>query len=130
MIDDDHRLVLLAENHAGAAPWYQLAYEPPGGGDAVPLPQRGRAELARRAGRELRAQPRPGVGAAVPHQPLGEHRPRPQAERRGQGQRLRAAAARARGSAQRIRHHLPNLLAINFYKEGDVFRVVDTLNGV
>ena len=27
MIDDDHRLVLLAENHAGAAPWYQLAYD-------------------------------------------------------------------------------------------------------
>ena len=27
MIDSDHRLVLLAENHAGAAPWYQLAYK-------------------------------------------------------------------------------------------------------
>jgi hypothetical protein len=25
---------------------------------------------------------------------------------------------------------VPNLLAVNFYKEGDVFRVVDTLNGV
>ena len=27
MIDSGRRLVLLAENHAGAAPWYQLAYE-------------------------------------------------------------------------------------------------------
>ena len=27
MIDCDQRLVLLAENHAGAAPWYQLAYK-------------------------------------------------------------------------------------------------------
>jgi hypothetical protein len=27
MIEADHRLVLLAENHAGAAPWYQLAYQ-------------------------------------------------------------------------------------------------------
>jgi hypothetical protein len=35
--------------------------------------------------------------------------------------------ARAR-ECQRIRHHLPNLLAVNFYKRGDVFRVVDTLN--
>jgi hypothetical protein len=37
--------------------------------------------------------------------------------------------ARAR-RCQQIRHHLPNLLAVNFYKEGDLFRVVDTLNGV
>ena len=27
MIDDDRRLLILAENHAGAAPWYQLAYQ-------------------------------------------------------------------------------------------------------
>ena len=33
-------------------------------------------------------------------------------------------------TCQRIRDHLPTLLAINFYKEGDVFRVVDTLNRV
>ena len=31
---------------------------------------------------------------------------------------------------QRIRKHLPNLVAVNFYRRGDVFRVVDTLNGV
>jgi hypothetical protein len=37
--------------------------------------------------------------------------------------------ARARDCA-RIRHHLPNLLAVNFYERGDLFRVVDTLNGL
>jgi hypothetical protein len=31
---------------------------------------------------------------------------------------------------QRIRSHLPNLVAVNFYRTGDVFQVVDTLNGV
>ena len=31
---------------------------------------------------------------------------------------------------QRERRHLPNLVAVNFYRRGDVFRVVDTLNGV
>ena len=31
---------------------------------------------------------------------------------------------------EQIRHHLPNLLAVNFYKEGDLFRVVNTLNGI
>lgn len=36
--------------------------------------------------------------------------------------------ARAR-ACQRIRHHLPDLVAVDFYKRGDLFRVVDTLNG-
>ena len=31
---------------------------------------------------------------------------------------------------ERIRGHIPNLIAVNFYRRGDVFRVVDTLNGV
>ena len=35
--------------------------------------------------------------------------------------------ARAR-ECERIRGHLPNLLAVNFYRTGDVFRVVDALN--
>ncbi len=33
-------------------------------------------------------------------------------------------------TCQKIRGHLPNLVAVNFYKQGDVFRVVNTLNGV
>jgi hypothetical protein len=31
---------------------------------------------------------------------------------------------------QRIRHHIPNLVAVNFYRRGDLLRAVDTLNGV
>jgi hypothetical protein len=37
--------------------------------------------------------------------------------------------SRAR-TCQRVRAHLPSLVAVNFYKEGDVFGVVDTLNRV
>jgi hypothetical protein len=33
-------------------------------------------------------------------------------------------------ACMRIRDHLPTLLAVNFYKEGDVFRVADRLNRV
>ena len=36
---------------------------------------------------------------------------------------------RARTCA-RLRHHEPTLLAVNFYKRGDVFGVADELNGV
>jgi len=31
---------------------------------------------------------------------------------------------------QRIRSNFSNLVAVNFYLHGDLFRVVDTLNGV
>ena len=37
--------------------------------------------------------------------------------------------ARAR-ECERIRGQIPNLIAVNFYRRGDLFRVVDTLNGV
>jgi hypothetical protein len=36
--------------------------------------------------------------------------------------------ARAR-ACRRLRDRLPNLLAVDFYRRGDLFRVVDTLNG-
>jgi hypothetical protein len=31
---------------------------------------------------------------------------------------------------RRQRKQLPNLVAVNFYRRGDLFRVVDALNGV
>ena len=33
-------------------------------------------------------------------------------------------------ACRRVRDHLPNLVAVNFYLRGDLFRAVDTLNGV
>jgi hypothetical protein len=37
--------------------------------------------------------------------------------------------ARAR-ECERLRGRPPGLIAVDFYEEGDLFRVVDTLNGV
>jgi hypothetical protein len=37
--------------------------------------------------------------------------------------------ARAR-QCQNERHMLPNLIAVDFYRTGDLFKVVETLNGV
>jgi hypothetical protein len=31
---------------------------------------------------------------------------------------------------QRIRHHIPNLVAVDFYSRGALLRAVDTLNGL
>jgi hypothetical protein len=33
-------------------------------------------------------------------------------------------------ACERLRGHIPNLVAVNFYRRGDTFGVVDELNGV
>ena len=74
MIEDGRRLVLLAENHAGAAPWYQLAYERLTRGDPVRV--QSSAAGADRPGRASRPSCRPKRGPArAPlflDQPLGD----------------------------------------------------------
>ena len=75
MIDRDQRAVFLAENHAGAAPWYHLAYESIT--EETPYSFSKVAQLtdpARPRGK-LRAEPGPGRRAVLPRQPLDHHRP-------------------------------------------------------
>ena len=42
----------------------------------------------------------------------------------------RAALLKRTETCQRIRHRLPNLVAVDFYRQGDVLGVVRTLNGI
>jgi hypothetical protein len=41
-----------------------------------------------------------------------------------------AALLQRAETCRRLRHRLPNLVAVDFYKRGDVFGVVRALNGV
>jgi hypothetical protein len=62
----------------------------------------------------------PGAFDMVAEQPYG-----------GGKQRLVAALATgARPTCERIRDRLPNLVAVDFYRRGDVVGVVDALNRV
>jgi hypothetical protein len=128
MIDSDKRLVLLAENHAGAAPWYQLAYDKLV--EETPFHFTSAAALTTPA--KLPASCRPNRGPEnapfflINHWVSTDPVPRPSDAAKVNAYAPLLARARECG---RIREHLPNLLAINFYKEGDVFRVVDSLNG-
>jgi hypothetical protein len=129
MIEDGRRLVMLAENRAGAAPWYQLAYERLT--EETPFDFGSAAALIDPAGLEAGCRPNRGPARAplflinhwVTTAPV--QRPSDAAKVNAYEPLLRRVK-----TCERIRDHLPTLLAINFYKEGDVFRVVDTLNRV
>jgi hypothetical protein len=129
MIDSGQRVVFLAENHAGAAPWYHLAYEhilqetPFSFRRAAQLTDPAQIPASCRDNRGPEDAPLFLLNNWVTTDPVP----------------LPANAARVNAYApllhrieecRRIRGRLPNLVAVDFYRRGDVFAVVDHLNGV
>jgi hypothetical protein len=126
MIDDDRRLLILAENHAGAAPWYQLAYRRLLQETPYSFPNPSRLADTATSCEDNRGPPGAPlflVNNWVTTDPL----PRP-----SNAQKVNAYAtllARAK-ACRRLRGHLPNLIAVDFYRRGALLHVVNTLNGV
>ncbi len=129
MIDSDQRVLFLAENHAGGAPWYHSAYTAIT--QETPFAFRGPQPLLDPSG--LAATCRENRGPATAPLFLVNHwastDPVPLPSHASQVNAYEPLMARLR-ECERIRHHLPNLVAINFFRRGDVLRAVDTLNGV
>jgi hypothetical protein len=129
MIDSNQRVVFLAENKAGAAPWYRLAYAqtteetPYTFPKVADLTDTSRLAASCRANRGPRRAPLFLVNHWISTDPL----PRPSDASKVNA--YKPLLARMRDCA-RIRDHRVNLVAVNFYRRGEVFRVVDTLNGV
>jgi len=129
MIDRDQRVVFLAENRAGAAPWYRLAYEEIL--QETPYSFARAAQITAPA--ELPASCRPNRGPAgaplflVNHWITSDPLPRPSTAVRVNA--FEPLLARAR-DCERARGRLPNLVAVDFYRRGDLFGVVDRLNQV
>jgi len=129
MIDSDQRVVFLAENHAGAAPWYRLAYEAIT--EETPYAFRRPAQLTDPSGLKATCKPNRGPEGAplflLNHWITTDPLPQPSHAEKVNAYKQLLRRARECG---RIRNHMPNLLAVNFYRRGDLFRVADTLNGV
>ena len=129
MVDSGKRVVFLAENEAGGAPWYQLAYE--GITEETPYAFNRVVQLTSPA--DLAASCAANRGSAGSPIFLLNHwittDPLPLPSQADKVNAYDPLLKRAR-DCQRIRKHLPNLVAVNFYLRGDVFRVVDTLNGL
>jgi hypothetical protein len=129
MIDSGRRLVFLAENHAGAAPWYRLAYKslteetPFSFGRVALLNDPANVAASCRPNRGPKRAPLFLVNHWISTDPVP--RPSDASKVNAYGPLLRRVQECAR-----IRDHVANLVAINFYKRGDAFRVVDTMNRV
>ena len=129
MVDRNQRVVFLAENHGGAAPWYHAAYTrileetPYAFGKTTALTDPAR----------LRASCRPNRGPGTAPLFLVNHwvttDPLPLPSHATTVNAYRPLLRRLR-TCRRTRDHMPNLVAVNFYRRGDLMRAVDTLNGV
>ena len=129
MIDSGQRLVVMAENDAGDVPWYHLAYA--SGLQETPFRFRTAAALTEQS--QLASSCRANRGQASAPLFLLNHwvdtTPAPRASLAEIVNARDVLLGRAR-KCERIRHRLPNLVAVDFFRRGDLLGVVDELNGV
>ncbi len=129
MVDTGQRLVVMAENDAGGAPWYRLAYAkalqetPFGFTSAKALTDPSSLAKTCATNRGSDSAPLFLVNNWVDTIPV----PRP--SNAAKVNRYATLLKRAQ-TCERIRHRLPNLIAVDFYRRGDVLGVVRTLNGI
>ncbi len=130
MIDSGQRLVVLAENEADSAvPWYHLAYE--SALQETPYRFTTAAQLVDPS--KLPASCRPNRGpASAPLFLLNswvDTSPTPRPSLAAIVNAHEALLARAR-ACEHIRGQIPNLIAVDFFRRGDLLGVVDALNRV
>jgi hypothetical protein len=130
MIAAGGRVVFLAEHHAGAAPWYHLAYKrileetPYAFSKASQLTDPAQLNNSCRPGRG----PKSGASLLLVNNWVSTD-PVPLASNAAKVN-AKASLLRRLRSCERRRDHLPNLVAVNFFRTGGVTRAVDALNGV
>jgi hypothetical protein len=127
LIEQGKRLLVMAENEGGAAPWYQRAYDRLL--QETPFTFTQPAQLTTPADLPATCEPNRGPGDAplflLNHWINTDPAPRP--SHAAIVNAYEPLLRRAR-TCQELRGRLPNLLAVDFYGRGDVFRVADTLN--
>lgn len=129
MIDSGQRLVVMAENEADDISWYPLAYR-----DALqetPFTFKSAAELTDSS--RLAEGCRPNRGpASAPLFLVNNWVDTSPVSRASIAERVNehSALLQRAETCRRIRHRLPNLIAVDFYKRGDLLRVVRSLNGL
>jgi len=129
MIDDNQRLVVYAENDSGAAPWYTQAYK--GALQETPFAFGTIKDLTAPSRRAASCRPNRGTPAAplllMNHWVATAPLTRPSNAR---AVNVRSEIVDRSRECIRIRDRLPNLIAVDFYRQGDLFGAVEELNGL
>lgn len=129
MIDSGQRLVVMAENEADDISWYPLAYSR--ALQETPFTFRSATELTDPS--QLTQSCRPNRGPASAPLFLVNNwvdtTPVPRSSLAA-AVNARAALLERTETCRRIRHRIPNLVAVDFYRQGDVLGVVRALNGL
>jgi hypothetical protein len=129
MIDSGQRLVVMAENESADISWYPLAYgaalqeTPFTFNRAAQLTDPAKVDDSCRSNRGPASAPLFLVNNWIDTSPV----PRASAAALVNAH---SALLRRTQTCRRIRHKLPNLVAVDFYKHGDVLGVVRALNGI
>jgi hypothetical protein len=119
MIASDQRVVVFAENDSAGVDWYHQAYEFM---QETPYRFKTPAEFSCRANRGPATAPLFLVNHWI------ETAPAPKPSNAERVNAYGALLARAR-ACQQERRMLPNIVAVDFYRSGDLLKVVDALNG-
>jgi len=129
MIDSGQRLVVMAENDAGQIPWYHLAYQH--ALQETPFRFTTTAALTNPAGLAGTCKPNRGPHSA-PMFLLNNWVDTTPVPRPSNAARVNAydTLLRRAQTCERIRHQLPNIIAVDFYRHGDVLGVVRALNRI
>jgi hypothetical protein len=129
MIDSGQRLVVMAENEADEISWYPMAYR--NLLQETPFSFKRTADLTdpSKLAASCRANRGPASAPLFLVNNWVDTTPTPRASAAEVVNAHSALLQRAQ-TCQRIRHRLPNLVAVDFYKRGDVFGVVRALNGL
>jgi hypothetical protein len=129
MIDSNQQVVVYAENHGGAAPWYTAGYD--GALQETPFTFKRAVLLTTPSRWPASCVPNRGTDDAplflINHWVNTDPTPRPSDA--AQVNRRDVLVGRAR-ECERIRDRHPTLLAVDFTQEGDLYGAADVLNGV
>jgi hypothetical protein len=129
MIDSGQRLVVMAENEADDISWYPLAYNK--ALQETPYTFRSAAELTdpSKVANSCRSNRDPASARLFLVNNWVDTTPVPRVSSAA-AVNAHAVLLRRAETCRRIRHRIPNLVAVDFYKQGDVLGVVRALNGL
>ncbi|MFI5370276.1 MAG: hypothetical protein ACHQ52_01870 [Candidatus Eisenbacteria bacterium] len=120
MAASDQRVVVMAENHTGGAPWYHSTFDV---SQETPYDFKDPSEFSNRPNRGGT------TGSLLMMNHWIESTPSPKPSNAAVANAYDLLLARARACAKE-RAHQVNVVAVDFYGVGDLFRVVRTLNGL